>query len=159
MKFGIVFLVAINALINGIEGTENPFIIDFPVKKELTDADYVEVQNLLRAIDLDPLLQQNYVTSAHYTSFDDLKHRCTRGVKQTLIDPEKGLFPMLRLEKIGKGGDRCLVSRISYEPRYMSAVTTIANALEEQGFNGYFMYQIPESYRQRNSIRWRPICI
>jgi len=120
----------------------NPFLIDFPVKQELSRADYMEVQALLRKIDLEPVLRENFVADAQYTNFNDLEVRCCRGVKQVLIDPENNEFPVRHLEKIGNGGDSCIVCYVSLNPEYIARVKAIPEALREVGFNGYFLYQM-----------------
>ena len=124
------------------ESPINPFAINFPVKQNLTDEDYILAQSLLREIDLEPLLHEHYVPNQGYTTFDDLKARCCKGIKLVLIDPEKGLFPARYLEKIGQGGDRCFVSWVSFNNMYPSLVTTIPETLKKHGFNGYFLYQM-----------------
>lgn len=120
----------------------NPFLIDFPVKQELSRADYIEVQKRLRAIDIDPILKENYVDDPKYTAFGDFQGRCCRGLKQVLIDPENNEFPLKRLEKIGNGGDYCITSCVPLTPKYISLLKSIPDALKEVGFNGYFLYRI-----------------
>jgi hypothetical protein len=142
MRFIFAFILLSHSLfaINGSQ--ENPFSINFPEKQDLTDSDYITVQNLLREINIEPLLHEHYVPNQGYTTFDDLKGRCQKGIKLVLIDPEKGLFPVRYLEKIGKGSDMCLVSWVSFNNKYASLVTAIPEALRKLGFNGYFLYQV-----------------
>lgn len=120
----------------------NPFAIDFPEKKELTTEDYVEIQKKLRTIDIRPLVKDSYVPNKGYTIVDDFHGRCSRGLRQTLVDPEKGHFPSQQLVKIGKGGDNCIVSCVAYDGMYPELVKSIVNALGDAGFNGFFLYQM-----------------
>ncbi len=41
---------------------------------------------------------------AEVSRVQNFEARCKRGVKQTIIDVEKGLLPIRELKKIGKGG-------------------------------------------------------
>jgi len=124
------------------EEEKNPFLIDFPVKQELSRADYIEVQALLRKIDIEPILKEQYVADGNYTTFEDFKSRASRGLNQILIDPENNEFPVRHLEKIGEGGDNCLICCVPVTPTYTSMIKSISEALREVGFNGYFLYQI-----------------
>ncbi len=119
----------------------NPFRIDFPAKKEISDADYIEIQKQLRKIDLEPLLKQLYAPD-DCISFDRFFDRCSRGIKRVLIDPEKGLFPVVRLEKMGKGSDLCIVSCAPYDGVRSAMLARIPDALRATGFNGSFYYRL-----------------
>ncbi len=120
----------------------NPFTISFPAKEELTAADYIEVQNQLRAIDIVPLLKQLYVPDRGNFFFDGFLGRCSRGIKRVLIDPKKGLYPVTRLEKIGMGSDLCIVSCAPYDGVRSKNLARIPDALRATGFNGYFYYRL-----------------
>lgn len=121
---------------------ENPFLIYYPKKTELTDQDYIAVQEKLRKINLDPLLEQLYVPNQGLCPLAEFKRRCTKGTTQILIDPEKGLFPVKKLEKIGNGSDMCIVNCCPYNGEYHKLIQAIPKALEDLGFNGYFYYRI-----------------
>lgn len=116
----------------------NPFAITFPQKENLTPEDYMMIQKQLHEINIEPLLQEHFVADPAYTSFDDLKNRCHKGLKQILCDPGKGLLPVVNLEKIGNGSDMCIVSYSSYNKMYYSYIDTIPESLKKFGFNGYF---------------------
>ena len=120
----------------------NPFSIDFPAKQELSHEDYLELQRQIRQIDIHPLLQTMYPENGSLTTFDDLAGRCTRGTRQTLIDPEKGFYPIRELVKIGRGGDRCIVCCGSFNGKYPSYIQSLIQGLREQDFNGYFFYML-----------------
>lgn len=120
----------------------NPFLIDFPEKKELTTDDYIEVQKKIRAINILPLLQEMYVENIGLSSFDDFKSRCTKALRQNFIDPEKNCFPQKKMVKIGKGGDNCIVNCCPYNMKYPELVNEIPKTLETLGFNGYFFYLV-----------------
>jgi hypothetical protein len=120
----------------------NPFAIEFAEKKELTNDDYIEAQKLLRKIDIVSPLLEIYPADQGYSTFDDFYRRCSVGIKQILIDPEKGNFPEKNLVKIGKGGDCCIVSFTSYNKKYGDYIRQIPKLLEDVGFNGYFYYRV-----------------
>lgn len=120
----------------------NPFSIDFQAKEDLTYEDYIDIQNKLRQINIDPILEALYPQDQGYLPFEDFRKRCTKGLNQVLIDPAKGLYPTMKLEKIGKGGDNCIVSCAPYNDLYPSFISCISEALERTGFNGYFLYLI-----------------
>lgn len=120
----------------------NPFALSFPTKENMTHADYEELQKELRAINIDPLLHELYPKDQGYAIFGDFHRRCIRGIKGTLIDSEKGWFPVKELVKIGKGSDRCIVVYSSYDSKYPGFVASFPKALEDCGFNGYLYYRI-----------------
>lgn len=124
------------------EEEKNPYLIDFPIKQELSREDYMEVQARLRKVDMDPILKEQYVADGNYTTFEDLKSRACRGLNQVLIDPENKEFPVRHLEKIGSGGDCCFISCVPITPKYVAMIKSIPEALREVGFNGHFLYQI-----------------
>lgn len=120
----------------------NPFAIEIVPQKNLTNEDYFSIQKQLTTIDIRPLLQELYIPNQGYTSFEDFYNRCSRGIRQTLIDPKKGYFPIQKLEKIGKGGDMCIISCCPYNSIYPSLIKDITDSLQRSGFNGYYLYQI-----------------
>lgn len=120
----------------------SPFAIDFPAKENLTNDDYIEVQNQLRKIDIEPFLKTIYPHSPEYLPLDGFLWRITRGINQVLIDPEKGYFPEIIYEKIGKGGPNCIVTYASYNSLYPEYIRNIPDALKACGFNGYFLSMI-----------------
>jgi hypothetical protein len=120
----------------------SPFLIDFPPKENLTHEDYIEVQNQLRAKNVDPIIEELYLPNTGLSTLDDFKNRCKQGLNQVMIDPEKGLFPEWHLEKIGTGSDMCFVGYTSLNKLYPTLLKSISPALRELGFNGYFLYQI-----------------
>lgn len=122
--------------------SENPFAISFVRKKDLANEDYIAVQEKLRKINLDPLLEQLYVPDQGLDPLADFKRRCIRGVTQVLIDPENGLYPVKKLEKIGNGSDMCIVNCCPYNGEYHKLIQDIPKALQDVGFNGYFYYRI-----------------
>ncbi len=121
---------------------ESPFFIDFPAKEHLTNEDYIEVQKKLQNIDVEPIVKKFYGNSNKYTNYDALLSRISRGASQTLIDLEKGFVPEVHLEKIGNGGNRCIVSCVPFNRIYPDLIRTIPQALEKVGFNGYFYYRV-----------------
>lgn len=120
----------------------NPFLIDFSPKENLTHEDYMTVQELLRAVDIEPLLEELYVPTIGLSTREDFRRRCTRGLQQVMIDPENGLFPEVHLEKIGKGSGRCFVCCLGYDRHYLSLFQDIPEALQNLGFDGYIYYRL-----------------
>ena len=123
----------------------SPFAISFPEKQDLTNEDYIEVQKQIRNINIIPTVEALYKSLPpflKYTTFEDFLGRCSKGLVQVLIDPEKGYLPEKKLVKIGEGGDRCIVTCGPYNGKYPSYVNSIVMGLKEQGFNGYFYYLI-----------------
>lgn len=120
----------------------NPFTINFPEKNIITNEDYINIQDQISKINIEPLLQELYRKDQELVSIDDFRSRCSRGITQTIIDPKNGLYPVNKLVKIGKGGDNCVVTFCSISGKYSDFVKSTAEALEKVGFNGYFYYQI-----------------
>ncbi len=90
-----------------------------------------------------PLLKQLYVPDpALYNPLDEFWSRTSRGIQRVLIDPKQGLFPIAKLEKMGNGGDRCIVSCAPFDGVRSAMLTRIPEALRATGFNGYFYYRL-----------------
>jgi hypothetical protein len=130
----------------------NPFLIDFPEKKSLTNEDYLEVQSKLQAIDLSEVLEEWYPKNPPRKSLlqwktplaykEDFKNRISKAFHHTLIDPATGKFPVKELVKINEGGSNCIVCYATYDGKYQDLIKTLPKKLEEVGFNGYFFYMI-----------------
>jgi hypothetical protein len=116
----------------------SPFAIDFPVKEELSDGGYLFVQEELRKINIAPLIEKTYCSESNLLDFKSLMRRCSRGIRETLIDPQKGQYPLFRLEQIGAKSDRCIASFTSYDGVYPDLVRRLPDLLREVGFNGLF---------------------
>lgn len=127
---------------------KNPFEISFAPKQHLTDDDYLNIQKQLREINLVPLLNEHYIPNAGYQPYEEFLRRWTIGANQIFIDPERGLYPIKKLEKIGNGGDNCIVTYITYNKTrstvqlFTDLIKSIPEALKASGFNGYFYYRI-----------------
>lgn len=123
---------------------ESPFLINFPAKSELTYDDYIEVQNQIRQINVHPIVEVLYapIQSSGFTSYDDFFGRCSRGIRQILIDPGQGLYPIKKVVQIGKGGDRCVVCCGPFNGKYPYYINSLIQGLEDIGFNGSFLYLI-----------------
>lgn len=122
--------------------TTNPFVIHFPEKNLLTNDDYIAVQKQLNRLNIDPLIAQLYGSNPNLVPINQFQQRCSKGLTQTLIDPEKNQFPIQKLEKIGSGSDMCIVSCCPYNGVYHNLIQDIPKALKELGFNGYFYHRI-----------------
>ncbi len=135
-----------SALLTTLVAEQSPFTVQFEDKEELSDQDYLDLQKLLRIKkkELAPLIHQIYPRDREgYTTFDDFyENRCSRSLGQVLIDPEKGYFPLKRLEKIGEGSDMCFVSCAPYDGVRSTLIRSLPNALRDCGFHGYFYYRI-----------------
>jgi hypothetical protein len=108
------------------------------------------VQKQIQSIDLTAKLQELYVPDQGFTGFANFEARCLRGIKQTIVNTDKGLIPVRKLEKIGSGGDRCIVCYAPFSINewgrdvgsFAEHIQSNVAALEATGFNGYFYYQI-----------------
>ncbi len=122
----------------------NPFLIDIEDKTLVTDLDYVEIQGKLKKIDLLRVVDAFYPndSSKEYSSKERFKYRMSVGMRATLVDPKKGLYSRIVFEKIGKGGNCCVVSYASYDRGYPEYLLDILAALKNTGFNGYFYGRI-----------------
>lgn len=129
-------------LCNITSAQANPFAINFPEKEIITEEDFINIQNLLKAIDIKPVIEKLYIPDAGYTTLQDFYGRCSKGVKQVLLDPERHSIPSLQLVKIGSGSEMCIVSTVPFNKKYISLIKSIPENLEATGFNGYFLYQI-----------------
>ncbi|MBS0627460.1 MAG: hypothetical protein JSS09_04540 [Verrucomicrobia bacterium] len=127
----------------------NPFLIDFPEKEHLEETDYIKLQEKLRTIDTESLLNSLYPNSTPFTWFwqkpslqkkSDFLGRISRGAKQTLINPSLQKKPVKKLIKINEGGDHCIVSFASYDGIYPDLLDSMEKALKKTGFNGHFLF-------------------
>jgi hypothetical protein len=117
----------------------NPYFISFPEKTEISNEDYVTIQEELRKVNIEPLLEALYPKSQGFADFGDFLSRCSRGLRQTLIDEERGLLPLAKFEKINKGGPWCIVTSIPQNEKYINFAEAIPNALRESSFDGYYL--------------------
>ncbi|MES2199746.1 MAG: hypothetical protein V4489_06225 [Chlamydiota bacterium] len=126
----------------------NPFLIDTPPKEKLENADFIEIQNKLRALDTQVLLDSLYPTDTAFTWFwqkptlqkkSDFAGRISQGARQTLIDLSNNKKPIKNLIKINDGGDCCIVSFASYDGIYPRLLESMPEALTKTGFNGHFL--------------------
>ena len=124
---------------------KNPFKINFEKKSELTHADFIEVQRLLGQINIHPVLHPLWQDKETYSHYGNFWLQCSSGLRQELINPQKGFYPKQELTQIGIGGDRCIVCyspyRILEEDPGLKAqhIGEIAQALSQIGFNGHFL--------------------
>lgn len=118
----------------------NPFWVDFPPKENLTNQDYVDLQKKLREINVEPLIRSLH--KKKYIPLESFFMTCFKGIRQTLIDPDQGLFPEMHFEKVGMGSDMCIVSCTPFNNDYPRVIRNIYSELQKTGFNGYFLYLI-----------------
>jgi hypothetical protein len=143
-----IWSLVISSLISPL--LANPFAVKVPSKEKLVVEDYLDIQKQLQAIDVTSMLKELYVPDQGLTSFEGFASRCMRGASQIIIDQENGLIPIRQLEKIGQGGDRCIVCYVPYVANEWGRIVknlaeyvkSNVSALQATGFNGYFYYQI-----------------
>jgi hypothetical protein len=141
----LIIIVAVFVRYPSAMVAENPFNLGIARKEHLTHADYLQIQKVLalKQNQLEKLIREMYPANCKgYATPEDFIGRCSRGVYQVLIDPGKGWFPEMRLEKIGSGGDRCIVTNAPYLRIYPELVRSKTQQLKDVGFNGYYLYFI-----------------
>jgi hypothetical protein len=120
----------------------NPFTIDFPAKEDVSNEEYLLIQEQLRKIDISLLVKNLYVSDGTYALFGDFLSRSSRGLRQTFINPQKGQFPIRKLEQIGSKTDRCIVTCVPHDGIYPDLVKRLPEILRKVGFDGFFLYHI-----------------
>jgi len=119
----------------------NPFLISMEDKEEYNNEDYAYAQEKLneKVVEIENLIDSLYPRDIQFnTPLKLIKSRCTKSVKQKLID---GLsIPSKKIIKIGDGGDgkNCIVCCTPLSDDRCNSSQTIEKSLEEIGFNGYF---------------------
>lgn len=124
------------------ENKPNPFLIHFPKQKDISAEEYLYIQEKLREIDIIPLLQKLYPKKGKYLNFKEFEGRCSVGINQKLINIEKDQIPIQKLEKVGSGGDYCIVSCAPYDDNRNILLEGLVQSLHKTGFNGYIYYRI-----------------
>jgi len=121
----------------------NPYNFGILPKENLSSEDYLQIQEILCAkqVELELLVRKLYPAGdSGYATLDDFMGRSLRGVRQILIDPKRGWFPEVKLEKINAGGDRCIVTSVPYLNQYPELARSKTEQLRQVGFNGYYLY-------------------
>lgn len=126
---------------NYFDKLENPFLIDIEDKKEYSFEDYINIQNKLEQKNIDKFLESLYPKEKMHTTFEEIKRRTTRGIKQKIIDISNNILPTKQIFKIGTGGNgkNCFVCCTPLSNDRHVASLTIKESLENVGFNGYFI--------------------
>lgn len=73
---------------------------------------------------------------------ESFTYRMNVGIGAILIDEKNHLYPQVIFEKIGTGGNCCVVSYASYNRIYPELLKDIPSKLRSTGFNGYFYARI-----------------
>ncbi|MBM3198103.1 MAG: hypothetical protein FJZ58_02455 [Chlamydiae bacterium] len=130
----------------------NPFLLSSSFNETLSEQDYEEIQEELKTKDIEPLLDALYpappprkILGLWGTSLakkKDFYRRISKAFHHTIIDKENGLLPTTCLVKIGKGGDRCLVTYATFNGKYPSFLQELPSTLEEVGFDGFLFYRL-----------------
>ena len=111
----------------------NPFQIPFEDKKEIKNRDVEQIQTLLRKVNIQRKLVEFYpVDLGFFEKFEPLKEfesRVSRCLKQVLIDPQKGLWPVCELVKINEGGKDCFVLSCPYNGIYPQLLKSLIQGL------------------------------
>jgi hypothetical protein len=142
-SFGVRFAVlgVLFVCLFGTLAVANPFLIDFPEKEELTNDDYLEIQEKLRNLQIEPVLKKYYERSGQgLISYNFFRSRLCLPNRMVLIDPEKGQYPKTELVKINRGGNRCIVVFATYNRNYPQLVDQQIEQLGKVGFDGYYLY-------------------
>lgn len=131
---------------NGYEpslSSTNPFIIDYPEKTTLTLADYLEINEKLKSIDITADLKEYYYENCNecpeLMSETDFLDRCTRALRGDFLREDKNLLPKKKLTKINKGGDICIVCSIPYRSNYLKLLNNQIKLLKKVGFKGHHL--------------------
>ena len=88
------------------------------------------------------MLRPFYPENQGYAEFVEFHHRMGIGLRGKFVDLDKGLYPVAQLEKIGEGGDNCVVTYASFNANYPLFVRSLVKGLKAAGFNGYIWYRI-----------------
>ena len=121
----------------------------FPVSAKDT-ARYTASQQLRRELDsgmagiVRDLIHPKYLNDPEV--FGDFLGRCSTGTaRTTMIDEERGLYPERGLVKLGRGGDRCIVTYGSFDPKggrtYAHCIEKMITSLKNTEFDGYLYYR------------------
>lgn len=130
----------------------NPFKIDFPIKEEISEQDYIDIQEKLKLINIQSFVDDFYPKSPPKKLFqpwassiatkEDFCARISKALDQNLIDKEKKQSPIKKLIKINQGGSNCIVCYASFNGKYQELIQNLPIELEKVGFNGYVFYMI-----------------
>ena len=125
------------------QAPQSPFDFKIAPKENLSDQDTLQLQETLRSKqdEIERLVRSLYPKDhSGYAPIEDFMGRCLRGVKQILADPAQGWLPVVKLEKINAGGDRCFVTAVPYLRQYPELALSKTEQLRKSGFNGYYLY-------------------
>ncbi|MFZ4673539.1 MAG: hypothetical protein ACOYL1_04260 [Chlamydiia bacterium] len=129
----------------------NPFEVDFFPKSELTYEDYEEVQTALREKNIEPLVEewfpndwgsQGVFTKRKPYSKGDFVLRCSKGLKQQMINRTLGYYPIKELLKGDGSMDKCVVLGCSMDRNYQQNLHLLIEALREIGYDGAIYYRV-----------------
>ena len=115
---------------NDSENGNNKYLLEAQSKLDDKRDEIVElIKNMY------PYNDENYKIS-----LDFMIDRCSKSVRQKLIDVENNIYPSKTLYKIGNGGDHncCFVCSTPLSNNREEKSKTIRESLENVGFNGHF---------------------
>lgn len=119
----------------------NPFALDLEEQGSSIE-DYQHLQDKLRKVSIAPIIKMLFeecLPRENYTYYEDFLYRCTRGTHQKMVDVGEGVYPEVRLEKLGRGGDQCIVCYVSLNGGYTKLLDSVIENLKKMRFNGYFL--------------------
>jgi hypothetical protein len=121
----------------------NPFLIDFEEKEDLSQEDYLILQEKLAQHDIKDYLRSFYKNNKDKCPdlIDEIEFlsRTMRALKTKFIDVENNLFPHVDLIKINGGGNTCIVSGAPFRIYYPEMLALQIEQLKKTGFNGYHL--------------------
>ena len=85
----------------------NPFLINVEDKYEYNLEDYKNIQEQLsnKIDNIKNIVSNYYPPKSYFYEMWDFQYRCTKSLKQQLIDVSNNRLPIKQLYKIGDGGD------------------------------------------------------
>lgn len=131
-------------LISGTLLGDNPFEVRFPIQQDLTNKQFIILQEKLRQLDIASLIEEMYESckDRELADLEDFYEACSTSIHRTLIDPKNALVPIKMVCEIGKKGNRCIVSYAPLDGKYPDHIRSMAHELSKMGFDGYFIYHI-----------------
>lgn len=139
----VVFLCAFNVV--ALDAFYNKFKIEYPIKEEYTDEDFLQLELILSkkngTVFSDKFYTENLLDQNDFL-LEKYVQRINSGFNLKLVDPKTNSFQRPVLLKIGKGGENCFVTYVSYNSPYPKMLKEMPKLLEEVGFDGYYLYQV-----------------
>jgi hypothetical protein len=131
----------------------SPFYLEYPPKKEPTNEDFQNIDQMLDSHLLENRLKEVYnhergLCGIHEEDFfrlfyQSVLERMGIALRMRLSDPLKLEQPSKKLIKINRGGRNLVVSCVGFgKRRPKGLLERLKNSLEKTGFDGYLYYRI-----------------